>query len=112
MKKKQNNRIIDSVEQVIEQKIQTILGIGLVSGHDTLILSAFGCGAFRCPPLHMAEIFKRVIESEEFRGQFKNIVFAIIDDHNSRKEHNPEGNIKPFADVFQVSVQRIQNNKL
>lgn len=28
------------------------------------------------------------------------IVFSIIDDHNSRREHNPEGNVLPFLKVF------------
>jgi hypothetical protein len=28
------------------------------------------------------------------------ITFAILDDHNAGKQHNPEGNLKPFVDVF------------
>lgn len=29
-------------------------------GHDSVVLGAFGCGAFANPPKHMAEIFLRV----------------------------------------------------
>lgn len=28
------------------------------------------------------------------------VVFAIIEDHNSRAKHNPLGNVRPFADAF------------
>lgn len=36
----------------------------------------------------------------KFANHFRLVVFGILDDHNAHKEHNPEGNIKPFADVF------------
>ena len=32
------------------------------AGHTQLVLSAFGCGAFRCPPDHVAHIFKAVLQ--------------------------------------------------
>ena len=32
---------------------------------------------------------------------FKKIYFAIFDDHNSRKKHNPEGNFMPFKREFE-----------
>lgn len=28
------------------------------------------------------------------------IVFAIFDDHNAHKAHNPEGNLVPFQRIF------------
>ena len=37
---------------------------------------------------------------KSFEGCFKKIVFAIIDDHNTKKEHNPEGNVLPFCKIF------------
>jgi uncharacterized protein (TIGR02452 family) len=81
-------------------KIRTILRIALAHGHDSLVLGAFGCGAFRNPPKHMAELFKAVFAEDEFINRFRKIVFAIVEDHNSRREHNPEGNLKPFMEVF------------
>jgi hypothetical protein len=33
------------------------------------------------------------------------VIFAILEDHNSFKDHNPEGNLKPFSDVFGVPVE-------
>ena len=86
-----------------KEKIRTILRICGENNHDCLVLSAFGCGAFRNPPQHMAELFKEVFEEPEFINQFKLVVFSIIDDHNSWGEHNPEGNVIPFARVFERS---------
>ncbi|HSV77525.1 MAG TPA: TIGR02452 family protein [Bacteroidales bacterium] len=83
-----------------KEKIRTILRICGEFNHDCLVLSAFGCGAFRNPPNHMAKLFKDVFNEPEFYGRFKLIVFAIIDDHNAWKEHNPEGNILPFLREF------------
>jgi uncharacterized protein (TIGR02452 family) len=64
------------------------------------VLGAFGCGAFENPPEHMAELFKEVFAEGEFLNRFKVIVFSIIDNHNSRKKHNPDGNVVPFVKVF------------
>lgn len=83
-----------------KEKIRTILRICGEFNHDCLILSAFGCGAFRNPPNHMAKLFKEVFHEPEFKDRFKIVVFAILDDHNTWKEHNPEGNILPFLREF------------
>lgn len=32
------------------------------------------------------------------------ITFAILDDHNAGKQHNPDGNYKPFVEVFGAST--------
>ncbi len=84
----------------IKNKIRTIFRIGLAHGHDSLVLGALGCGAFRNPPRHVARLFHEVMKEREFRNQYRRIVFAILDDHNARQSHNPEGNYKPFADEF------------
>ena len=52
------------------------------------------------PPKHLAECFQTIINEAEFTNQFKKITFAIFDDHNAHKAHNPEGNVKPFKDIF------------
>jgi len=83
-----------------KEKIRTILRICGEFNHDCLILSAFGCGAFRNPPNHMAKLFKEVFNEPEFQDRFELVVFAILDDHNTWKEHNPEGNILPFLREF------------
>lgn len=50
------------------------------------------------PPEHMAELFKEVIQTD-FRNCFKAVIFAILDTQ-SPQDHNPEGNVAPFATVF------------
>ena len=84
----------------IKNKIRTIFRIGLVHGHDSLVLGALGCGAFRNPPRHVARLFHEVMDEPEFKDKYRLIVFAILDDHNAHQKHNPEGNFKPFAEEF------------
>jgi uncharacterized protein (TIGR02452 family) len=84
------------LEAEITRTISTILKIGIIHGHDSIILGAIGCGAFNNPPYHVARIFKSIIDGYEFTAQYKKIIFAILDDHNSGKI----GNYKPFIDIF------------
>lgn len=51
-------------------KIRTIFRIGLLHGHDALVLGAFGCGAFHNPPAEVARLFHEVMEEEEFKCKF------------------------------------------
>lgn len=98
-------QIIASLTDAVKNKIRTILRIGIVHNHDSLVLGALGCGAFRNPPRHIAKLFHEVINEPEFHGRFAKIVFAILEDHNSRLIHNPEGNYFPFYEEFVRSNQ-------
>lgn len=69
-------------------------------GKKSIILK-FSNNQFSFPTL--ARLFKEVI-AQQFNNVFKCIVFAIIDDHNSRKAHNPMGNVQPFATVFETDI--------
>eukprot|EP01125_Pyxidicula_operculata_P013816 TRINITY_DN4587_c0_g1_i2.p2 TRINITY_DN4587_c0_g1~~TRINITY_DN4587_c0_g1_i2.p2 ORF type:complete len:109 (-),score=28.08 TRINITY_DN4587_c0_g1_i2:177-503(-) len=84
-------------------RIKTILAVGLDNGHDCIVLSAFGCGAFRCPTYHVAKLFKQALE-EEYKGGYKYVAFAIINDHNAKQE---DGNVIPFVKVFQSDAKLI-----
>jgi uncharacterized protein (TIGR02452 family) len=86
--------------EAIKNKIHTIFRMGLVHGHDSLVLGALGCGAFQNPPRHVARLFHEVMDEPEFKNKYRCIVFAILDDHNAHQKHNPEGNFKPFAEEF------------
>lgn len=96
-----NYRIVDDLVGPTEEKIRTILRICGEHNHDCLVLGAFGCGAYKNPPAHIAHLFKRIFREEEFENRFKLVVFAILDDQNSWQEHNPEGNVMPFVRVFE-----------
>jgi uncharacterized protein (TIGR02452 family) len=70
------------------------------ASYDTVVLGAFGCGAFGHPPQAVAKLYRHVIDNY-FKGAFKEIVFAILDDGRREKMRNPQGNVKPFKDCFQ-----------
>lgn len=89
-----NGIISDDDRAIIKEKIRTILRIGALYGHDSLVLGALGCGAFRTPPEQMARLFHQVLGEPEFDGRFSRIVFAIIDTPNSN-------NFSPFYEEFQ-----------
>jgi uncharacterized protein (TIGR02452 family) len=84
-----NDNIPESDKPVLKEKIRTILRIGALKGHDSLVLGALGCGAFCTPPAQMARLFHEVLDEPEFDGRFRKIIFAIIDSPSSN-------NFKPF----------------
>lgn len=94
------SRLVPEHAEATKRKIRTIFRIGIRNGHNALILGAFGCGAYKNPPGHMAQLFREVLEEGEFENKFRRIVFAIVEDHNSRQAHNPEGNFLPFLREF------------
>ena len=61
--------------------------------YDTLILGAWGCGAFGNDPERAAANFREALEGE-FRGAFSKIIFAITDWSPERKF------LGPFRDTF------------
>ncbi len=96
----EGNRIARSLVPIVKNKIRTILRIGLKYGHNAIVLGAFGCGAFKNPPQHMAELFKEVLAEDEFRNKYNKVVFAILENHHNHEGHNPNGNLEPFKQVF------------
>ena len=95
-----NGKLEPWVIDTTKSKIRQILDIALENGHDSLVLSAFGCGAYKTPPTEMAKLFKEVIESKNYKGAFKVIHFAIINVPSTNGSHNPEGNFQPFKNVL------------
>jgi uncharacterized protein (TIGR02452 family) len=85
-------------EEQLYKVIMTQLQVAAHNGYDSVVLGAFGCGAFENPPDLMARAYRNIIHSH-FEGVFKTIVFAVLDD-NVKGRHNPEGNIKPFERCF------------
>jgi uncharacterized protein (TIGR02452 family) len=98
--KMEDGKIVPWAETVIKNKIKQIFNIALENGNDSLVLSAFGCGAYGTPPEQMAKFFADVLASERYQGLFKVIHFAILNVPSTNGEHNPHGNFQPFKDVF------------
>jgi uncharacterized protein (TIGR02452 family) len=88
-------RLLPDVAEKTLRKLRLIFQIAQSEGHDALVLSALGCGAFRNPPSHMAELFKQVLD-EGWRRAFRVVRFAIFDDHNA----GADGNLRPFRNVL------------
>jgi len=96
----ENGKLAPWVVDVLKNKIRQIFDIALENGHDSLVLSAFGCGAYKTPPTEMARLFKEVLSTDNYKNAFKVIYFAIINVKSTNGEHNPQGNFKPFYDEF------------
>ncbi len=61
---------------ILRRKIRLIFQIAHIYKHDSIVLGALGCGAWRNPPAHVAEIFDE--EVENVQGLFKHITFACL----------------------------------
>jgi uncharacterized protein (TIGR02452 family) len=66
------------IPETMRGRIARVLTVAALHGHDTLILGAWGCGAFGNDAREMAQLFKDALTGD-FRGVFARIVFAITD---------------------------------
>lgn len=76
------------VESTMWGRILKVLAVGLAQGHNSLVLGAWGCGAFGNNPTTIANLFYRAI-SENFRGAYQHLIFAIIDASAEQKTITP-----------------------
>lgn len=63
------------LQELHEKRLRRILDVALSEGNDTVILGAFGCGAFKNDPEVVARAANRVIR--DYRHAFRNIEFAV-----------------------------------
>ncbi len=73
------------IEDTFVRRIRIMLSAAAEYGYKTLVLGAWGCGAFGNKPEDVAEYFKRVIITEGYGHCFEDICFAIYgreDGHN------------------------------
>lgn len=96
----ENGHLNEWPKNVTKEKIKTMLNLALYWENDSIVLGAFGCGAYANPPEDVAKLFKEVLDEPEYRDKFEKIVFAILDDGNTHREHNPRGNYLPFVETF------------
>jgi uncharacterized protein (TIGR02452 family) len=78
---------------LLAERIRRVLAIARAWGYDTLVLGAWGCGAFQNDPNRTAKDFRRAIETE-CRGAFAHVVFAITDWSPERQY------LGPFRETF------------
>jgi uncharacterized protein (TIGR02452 family) len=68
---------------VTKNKIRLMLSLAIKNDVKNIILGAFGCGVFNNDPQIMSNLFHEILIREGYSNYFDNVVFAIINDHNS-----------------------------
>lgn len=91
--KKKKKSLMSNVTSAMITRTRYMLAIADDHNHRDLILGAWGSGVFGLPSGLMPDIFDFVIKNN-FKGVFKNIVFAILD--TSEDEYY----IGPFKEKF------------
>lgn len=90
---------LDRIEPTMLARMERLLTLALVRGHDTLILGAWGCGVFRNDPAAVAEWFARHLKDEgRYHRAFRTIVFAVLDTSPHLKT------LRAFQETFGVVV--------
>jgi uncharacterized protein (TIGR02452 family) len=86
---------IDRLEarSLLKRRIHRVLAVAAAYGYTTLVLGAWGCGAFGNDPATTAHDFIEALAGE-FDGVFDRVVFAITDWSPERRF------IGPFKEVF------------
>lgn len=74
---------VSDYRKLTKDKIRLMISLAAKNGVQNLILGAWGCGVFKNDPNVMSQYFAEVLIGEGYSVDFKNIVFAIINDHNS-----------------------------
>jgi uncharacterized protein (TIGR02452 family) len=80
------NQLNKKDADIMRKKINIICQVALKNNNDCLVLSAWGCGAYGCPPEHIGQLFREVLANYE--GCFKKVVYAIIDGTTTGVETN------------------------
>lgn len=88
----------DGYEKIMTEKIEAMLNQAIINNCKNIILGAWGCGVFKNDPATVAKLFSVVLESKRYF--FDNVVFAVINDHNS-----VANNYQIFSDTFKNGLQ-------
>lgn len=88
------------LEDVFYHRILNILEVAIANDVDSIVLGAFGCGAFNNPPGLVAEAFYRVLVENQCRNYFRRIVFAI------KKNDRENSNLQAFRMVLTAEHER------
>lgn len=88
---------------ILKNKIITIIQTAIKFKYETIIFGALGCGAWKNPAKHVAQIFKEVLNN--YDGVILNYYFAILNTTNENyiiRNHNKDSrkNIDIFEEVF------------
>jgi uncharacterized protein (TIGR02452 family) len=76
-------------------RMEKVLSLAVVHGHEALVLGAWGCGVFANHPPEVAARFAQQLRGDGlFRAAFRQVVFAVL-------VTSPDGaTIRPFEKLF------------
>lgn len=66
------------IDMVMKRRIRIMLGIAAENNYQSLVLGAWGCGAFGHDARKVAGYFKEILVDEQYEEYFENVVFAIL----------------------------------
>ncbi len=69
--------------KITKDKIRLMISLAAKNGVQNIILGAWGCGVFKNDPKIISQYFSEVLVGEGYNVDFKNVIFAVINDHNS-----------------------------
>jgi uncharacterized protein (TIGR02452 family) len=75
-------------------RVGKVLAVAAAHAHETLVLGAWGCGAFGNDADEIAGLFREALAGPPFAGAFATVVFAVTDWSQERRF------IGPFARAF------------
>lgn len=90
-------------EKVYESRINAIVSAAAFNRVDTLVLGAWGCGAFHQDPVLVAKAFATVLNN--YSNKFKSVVFAIRPTYGS-DNHLLDVFYKVFCEYYVGEVTR------
>ena len=73
------------IDPTIRNRAGIILALAEKYNHRSLLLGAWGCGAFRNDPVIVADAFGSWLEGPRFQGSFDQVTFAIHDTEPEQK---------------------------
>lgn len=80
-----NGTLPKELAGLTEKKLELIFQTAIKHNHDSLVLSAFGCGAYANPPEFIMGCFNRLIN--KYKESFKQITFGIIGQKETRSRY-------------------------
>lgn len=84
-----------TIEKVMKERIRMMFAIAATHKYKTLVLGAWGCGAFGHDAKQVARYFKEVLIDEKYSGLFDVVIFAILGSGKNK-------NMQCFKEVFEV----------
>lgn len=70
---------MEEIDRIMLRRMENFFMKAVEEGYKSLVLGAWGCGAFGHNPSRVAACFHKVLYEEGFAGFFQEIVFAVLD---------------------------------